>query len=241
MNIIKGLTKKCLGIFNYDLIRKGITEFAIGKIKYVVDPFSVGHTQHGEITARGAIRMIKERGLNNLSILDVGCGVGIIGLTIFSELNEVVKEASFADINIFNLNSLKRILKKNNHILENNRINFWLSDVLKNIPTDKKFDIIISNPPHFYTESFTKNSLSPKALGDYDADWGFHKDFYADCDKHLTETGEVWFLENGAAAQEDDFLPFIRLNPNLQYVKKISEPLEPTFFWMVTRKLTKTI
>jgi len=207
--------------------------FTIAGINYNVDKCSVGRTNEGEPTALGAIKMIRERGLKDLRILDVGCGAGIIGMTIFSHLQEIITKMGFVDINIFNINSLKRTLEINN-LSEDKRIHYWLSDVLKFIPEEEKFDIIISNPPHFFTKKF--NEMTPRNLGAYDKDWLFHKDFYANCHKYLTDRGEVWFLENGGAASPVDLMPFIINNPRLRYVSTINEPLlNNTFFWMITK------
>jgi 16S rRNA G1207 methylase RsmC len=108
------------------------------------------------MTAEGAIRMIRQRQLSDLSILDICCGVGIIGLTVFSRLNKegLVKEVAFAAINIFNLHSLAKTLTHHLGSLLGNRIKYWLSDGLKHIPRDQKFDLILSNPPHYFNEPF---------------------------------------------------------------------------------------
>src|ERR1051325_805970 len=89
--------------------------FTVAGINYDADPCSVGHEPQGELTGRGAVRIIRERGLKNLSILDMCCGVGVIGLTIFSELRstDMLDKVALADINIFNINSLERTLKVN--------------------------------------------------------------------------------------------------------------------------------
>ena len=88
--------------------------------------------------------------------------------------------------------------------------------------------IIVSNPPHFFSEDHTTNELVPRRLAIYDADWSLHKSFYSSCHNYLNEHGEIWFLENGDAVTEKDFLPFINANPRLEYVKSFPEPADPT-------------
>ena len=214
--------------------------FTIGELHYEAVPCSVGKTPQGEMTANGAIRMIIDRQLNDLKILDICCGVGIVGLTIFSKLKEkaIIKEIVFADINIFNLNSLQRTLKINNleHFL-GKTIRYYLSNALINIPNNEKFDIIVSNPPHYLGAEESKTLLSPRELGTYDIGWSFHDSFYKHCHNYLAEHGEVWFLENGSVAKESDFLPFIKDNPNLRYLKRLEEYSDPHFFWMITQKV----
>lgn len=238
---MKRLIKAALMPFGLDLRRTKIPglEFTISGIKYQIDPCSAGQQPQGEMTGKGAIRMIEERQLRNLRILDICCGVGIIGLTIFSKLGgqSVVKGVGFADINIFNRNSFFRTLKNNRmEGLVGDQIWFWLSDGLKYIPRGEKFDLIVSNPPHFFVEEYANDSLSPLRLAMYDADWGFHKSFYEQCHDYLTEKGEVWFLENGSAVTENDLLPFIKANDRLKYVTQITEPLDPGFFWMISQR-----
>src|SRR4030042_6350407 len=143
-------------------------------------------------------------------------------------------QVCFSDINIFNINSLKRVLSLNH--LESN-FQYWLSDGLQSIPPESAFDLIISSPPNFFIEDFMKE-FSPGRLGGFDPQWEFHRKFYAQCDKYLSDRGEIWFLENGDAAQEEDFLPFIQGNTDLEYVGRVDEPRLPGFFWMITKKVS---
>lgn len=240
---MKQLIKSAFNKIGYDIRRVNNDDdrrFTIGAVTYDVDPCSVGQTPQGELTAEATIRLIRERGLRNLRILDVCCGVGIIGLTIFSRLRDesIVEKAGFVDINIFNLNSLERTLKRNNMgDLIGDKIDFWLSNSLNGVPESEKFDLIVSNPPHFFSEAHTANSLSPGRLGTYDAEWSFHKSFYSRCHNYLTERGEIWFLENGDAIDAGGLLPMIKANPQLQYVGQLTEPLDPVFFWMFSKKV----
>lgn len=241
---MKQIVKSALRTIGYEVRRvlPPRNRFTVGAITYDVDPCSVGQEPQGELTGRGAIRFIRERGLTDLSILDMCCGVGVIGLTIFSELREeaIVREVAFADINIFNLNSLERTLKLNNlYALVGDRITYWLSDSLTSVPPERRFDIIVSNPPHFFSEDRTANPLLPSRLAMYDADWSFHKSFYSQCHRYLTPRGEVWFLENGDAVSAQDLLPFIQANPHLEYVGETVEPGDPNYFWMFSKRLSR--
>ena len=241
---MKKLVRKVAGALGYDIVRISKPEshlFQIGEVKYVADPCSVGETPQGELTARGAIRMIGERQLKHLRVLDMCCGVGIIGLTMYSTLREslAIKGAAFADINIFNLNSLHKTLTANNlQRVVGDEIHVWLTSGLSNIPAGERFDIIVSNPPHFFSKAFREQDspLSPHVLGTFDAGWDFHRAFYANCHNYLNDSGEVWFLENGEGASDSDLLPFIEVNKALKYMNTIDEPLLPGFFWMISRR-----
>jgi methylase of polypeptide subunit release factors len=237
--MIKPLISAAFGMIGYDPPRKTVRKFTISGITYEADPASVGRTPQGESTAEGAIRMIRERGMRDLRVLDICCGVGIIGLTIFTRLRDeqLVRSIGLVDLNIFNLNVLDRALKRNGLSKSiGSEINFWLSNGLTNIPANEKFDLIISNPPHFPHGDYTSDRFSPDVLGTFDANWSFHANFYARCHEHLTPNGEVWFLENGEAAKEGDLLPFIAANPRLRYVGQRNEPLLPKCFWMLSAR-----
>jgi len=233
--------KRLINKLGYDIGRIRKSQFTVGDITYIAEPCSIGDTPQGETTATGAIRMIEQRQLEKLKILDICCGLGVVGLTIFSNFRNqgIVKEAAFADINIFNLNSLNKTLRENKlDNLMGSQIHCYLSDGLNNIPPDEKFDIIVSNPPHYFNKDFgrDKTVLTPARLGTYDSGWSFHKSFYSQCHNYLTPKGEVWFLENSSGAKEEDLLPFIQANEKLKYVRMIQEPLDPRFFWMITTK-----
>ena len=233
---LRRLGNAALRALGYEIHKTSV--FTVNGIRYEPDPCSVGWTPQGEMTAEGAIQMITQRGLRDLRILDMCCGIGIIGLSIFSRLESqsIVKEVAFADISIFNLHSLDRTVIMNNiDPAPGNRFRRWLSDGLNNIPRGERFDLIVSNPPHHLPTGHAADHMSPSSLGTYDSKWGFHQSFYAQCHDYLTPRGEVWFLENSRAAKDTDFLPFVEANPNLSYVGQIPEKLDSRFFWMITR------
>jgi methylase of polypeptide subunit release factors len=233
---VKNLVWNFFYKLGYDISRARKTRFSAGGLTYEIDRCSVGRTPQGEMTASGAIALIRDRGLRDLHLLDICCGVGIVGLTLFTRLGrDVVREVALADINIFNLNSLRRTLEINQlDQLIGGAIACHLSDGLRHVPRDRKFDLIVSNPPHYFIPSRTKDGLSPGRLGTYDEGWAFHRSFYQDCHHFLSDRGEVWFLENSAGASEQQLLPFIEANTALRYQGQVREPLDPTFFWMIT-------
>lgn len=76
-------------------------------------------------------------GRKNVNVLDVGCGYGFIGITVSKIMNSKV---DMIDVN-------KRAVHLSNLNIKNmngNAISF-ISDIYSNI--DKKYDVIISNPP----------------------------------------------------------------------------------------------
>jgi len=233
---MKAFQKRIIGIWRIETYeRKGKL---MKTVQYEITPYSTSSVSLGEMIAEGAIRMIQEKHLKELRILDICCGVGVIGLTIFLNLEKNIdfKNVAFSDINIFNLQSLRKTLQKNN--IRKKQFSIYLSDSLMHIPTSEKFDIIVSNPPHFAGGAHPKSRPTTLAdeLGAYDPDWGFHQSFYRQCHNYLTEKGEIWFLENSSASSEEAFLPFIKANDQLTYIETFKEPLIPHFYWMITRR-----
>jgi SAM-dependent methyltransferase len=238
---MKQAIKKLFSVFGYEItkINPDGKNFSYNGIHFEADSCSVGKTNEGGQAAEGAIKMIQERNLKNLKVLDIGCGVGLIGLTMFSKLHKgsFISEMVFSDINFFNLHSLDRTLKGNNFSeYIGKQLRYYLSDGLNHIPDTEKFDIIICNPPHYFNKDNSDDLLSPGKLGTYDENWSFHASFYKICDKFLNPNGEIWFFENSVAADADKFLSFIDLNPNLNFIHQFPEPFNPRFFWMISKK-----
>jgi methylase of polypeptide subunit release factors len=235
------INKVLLRRAGYEISRLSRDSFTVAGIRYEVDPCSVGMTPEGEIVANGAIRMIRQRALRSLRVLDLGCGVGIIGLTMLSRLGDdrIIDRMGFADINIFNLQSLRRTVEVNGLKQSlDGRMNVYLSDSLAQIPAEDRFDLIVCNPPHYRGVDLTRGSHAtlPRGIGTYDAEWRFHASIYAQAREHLTDTGELWMFENSAASTSQDFLPFVE-GSGLRLVEQISEPLDSRFYWMITRRV----
>ena len=76
-------------------------------------------------------------GRKNINVLDVGCGYGFIGITISKIMDSKV---DMIDVN-------KRAVHLSNLNIKNMNVNAesFISDIYSNV--DKKYDVIISNPP----------------------------------------------------------------------------------------------
>lgn len=85
--------------------------------------------------------VINENPSKNLNILDIGTGSGCIAIALAKYMSNAQLAAwdiSHLALDIAVLNS------KRNHV----EIDFKKVNVLSDYPTDKKFDIIVSNPPY---------------------------------------------------------------------------------------------
>ncbi|MEK9179361.1 MAG: methyltransferase [Patescibacteria group bacterium] len=75
------------------------------------------------------------------SILDLGCGCGFIGIVLAGLIP--ISKVLCVDSDIRAINLTKENIKKNG--LAN--VETLISDVTSNIPTNLKFDLVVSNPP----------------------------------------------------------------------------------------------
>lgn len=131
--------------------------------------------------------------IQNLKILDIGTGSGIIPITLKNHFPEA--EVSAIDISEKALETAKR-----NADLHQAKINFIQADYLH---TDlrEKYDIIISNPPYIAREEDIEIENSVKGFEPNIALFSptedaliFYKKIAKDCQKHLNENG-MFFLE----------------------------------------------
>ncbi len=144
----------------------------------------------------------------NLSILDIGTGTGCIALTLDKELNNPLVDA--IDISLETL----EVAKENNKEL-NGKVNFFLGDCFAPI-NDKKYDIIVSNPPYikrgnFVGESVLKYEPELALFAEEDGLVIYHK-IIKDIDKHLNDNGFAIFeispdLEEGLTKLIKEYIP----------------------------------
>lgn len=87
------------------------------------------------------IEYVKANNKNNLKILDLCTGSGIIAITLKKELDEILIDVVASDISEEAIE-----VAKENAQFHDATIKFIQSDIFDNI--DDKFDIIVSNPPY---------------------------------------------------------------------------------------------
>lgn len=104
-------------------------------------------------------------GKKNVKVLDVGCGYGLIGITIAKVMN--------CDVDMIDVNDRAIHLSKMN--IKSNKVNanVFKSDTYENI-TDK-YDVIITNPPIRAGKKVYMKIINESF-------------------NHLNEDGELWFV-----------------------------------------------
>lgn len=91
-----------------------------------------------ELLVEKTIKYIKNRFNSKIDILDIGTGSGAISITLNKEVD--------CDIDAVDISREALEVAKENNILNGTNVNMFISDIFSNI--NKKYDVIISNPPY---------------------------------------------------------------------------------------------
>ena len=125
---------------------------------------------------------------DNIDIIDLGTGSGCIAITL-------KKILSNSNIDAIDISSDALELAKENARLNNVEINFFKNDMLKDI--DKKYDLIISNPPYIsYDEDImdiVKNNEPNIALYADNDGLYYYEDILKSCKKNLKDNFLIAF------------------------------------------------
>lgn len=77
------------------------------------------------------------------NILDICSGSGVIGISLSKRLN--------VSVDLSDISDKANEVAKQNSILNKTNVNIYLSDMFNDLP-EKKYDIIVSNPPYIKSE-----------------------------------------------------------------------------------------
>jgi SAM-dependent methyltransferase len=120
-------------------------------------------------------------------------GPGFIGFSLLA--NGLCDSLCLSDINPEAVEAARATVRRNG--LET-RVAVYESDGLGQIPAEEKWDLVVSNPPHF------RNSFQD-SIRHHDPDWDIHRRFYAGIARHLRPGGSVLLQENYAGSEDDEF------------------------------------
>ncbi|WP_314989053.1 peptide chain release factor N(5)-glutamine methyltransferase [uncultured Gemella sp.] len=138
------------------------------------------------------IEYIKSINKNNIKILDLCTGSGIIGITLRKELESKSLEVVASDISE---EALK--VAKENAIINEAEVKFIQSDIFENI--NEKFDIIVSNPPYIaYSDKITMEdnvlNYDPHlALFAEEDGMYFYREIVENAKEYLNHDGMIFF------------------------------------------------
>lgn len=119
-------------------------QYVIGNVNFLGNKFIVNEKVliprfETEELVDYTIQYAKELFTNPVDIIDLGCGSGVIGLSIEKKIS--TNSVDLVDISVEAL----KVAKENRNNLDS-KVNLIHSDMWKNIK--KQYDIIISNPPY---------------------------------------------------------------------------------------------
>lgn len=152
-----------------------------------------------------------------LSVLDLCCGSGCIGIAL--------NKNGFSDVVLLDVSSKALKCAKKNAKLNGAKVNFVKSNMFDNV--SQKFDLIVSNPP--YIASGDINSLQvevkkydPRLALDGGVDgYDFYKIIATNCANYLNENG-ILYLEIGLN-QENYISKLLEKNfKNITIIKDLS-------------------
>ena len=128
--------------------------------------------------------------LTNQTILDIGCGSGIIPLIL---------KFKNPDVKIFGIEIQKELVKFAKKNIKNNSMEQSIRITCKDIKEvytndfDKKIDIIVSNPPYKKESSGRLNPVKQKAIARHEIKINI-KDIIRCCKRLLSPDGKVYII-----------------------------------------------
>jgi methylase of polypeptide subunit release factors len=147
------------------------------------------------------IRVVKEKMGPVNHIFEYCAGPGFIGFSLLA--HGLCKRLALADINPDAIECCKQTIAHNR--LEN-KVSLYLSDCLDQIPDTEKWDLVVSNPPHWPSseKEYQEN------IRNFDPYLRVHKKFYQDVVKFLKPDGRVLFQECSPATTAEQFRGMIK-------------------------------
>ena len=139
-------------------------QYALGKVNFYGNEFIINENVliprfETEELVENTIKYIKENFTNPVDIIDLGCGSGVIGLTL-------EKKVSTTSVDLIDISEKALEVANKNCGKLNSKASIFQSDMFSNV--EKKYDVIISNPPYIKDdeeiEEIVKNNEPHLAL-----------------------------------------------------------------------------
>lgn len=156
-------------------------------LRFIVNNFVLSPRMETELLVVCALKDLSKKN----SVLDIGTGSGAIAISIAKNSQAKVTATDISDEAI----KIARQNAKNNGV----KIEFIMSDLFNNLKNNKKFDIIISNPPYIKTGDIhglmpeVKNFDPLIALDGGNDGLDFYKDIITQAPQHLKKQGKLFF------------------------------------------------
>lgn len=143
-------------------------------------------------------------------------GPGFIGFSLLFE--GICEELCLADINPSAISCVQETIRYNK--LES-KVAYYVSDNFQNIPCHEKFDLVVSNPPNYYSLNVAHHDYEwlQGDLRPNDPGWNVHRDFYNKVFPYLNSNA-ILLIEEVEPFQSEVHIPItndipfdIRPNP----------------------------
>jgi hypothetical protein len=144
-------------------------------------------------------------------ICEFAAGPGFIGFSLLA--NGLCKTLCLVDINPEAIEICKKTIRENH--LED-CVSVYLSDGLQSVSKEEKWDLVVSNPPHFSGVASARSK--DRGLILVDPDWSIHKAFYRQLPYFLATNGSSFFIENIKGSEPDLWRTTIE-SSGLRFVK----------------------
>lgn len=153
-----------------------------------------GGSTHGQ----DFIPVLRGRGMPKQQRAFEWCaGPGFIGFSLLA--HGLCETLCLADVNPEAVAACRRTVAANSLA---DRVAVHLSDNLAQIPESERWDLVVSNPPHFVDRS-------PGQIRYHDPQWSIHRAFLAAIGRHLKTGGVVVLQENNLGSTAEVFVPLI--------------------------------
>ena len=137
-------------------------------------------------------------------------GPGFIGFDLLSR--NLCQNLYLSDIFPPALRSIRETIVNNQEFCED-RVFFCQSKAISELPADWKFDLVVSNPPHWNQNS---GQLITKIYYNYritsDLNWELHNEFFTNIKKYLNPGAIILLQEQSFASGPDTFKEMIKNN-----------------------------
>ena len=162
-------------------------QYVIGNVNFYGEKFYINENVliprfETEELVENTIKKAKELFTEPVDIIDIGCGSGVIGLTL-------EKHLSTNSVDLIDISDEALEVTNKNCGNFNSKANIIKSDVFENV--DKKYDIIISNPPYIKLEEeiedIVKDNEPHLALYAGEDGLDIYKKIFKDIKKHMKE------------------------------------------------------
>src|SRR3954469_15304682 len=140
----------------------------------------------GTTFGQDLLTLLRARGMPRQSRAFEWCsGPAFIGFSLLG--NGMCDTLCLADINPRSVASCRNTVEVNRF---GDRVSVYESNNLRSIPASEKWNLVVSNPPHFIDEAHEGQLLA------YDPQWQIHREFFGAVGSHLAKGGVIVLQEN---------------------------------------------